>query len=459
MADPNSSDGVERRLQGLLSNPREDLNIEIKGWLDLSNESDKANLAQAMLALANSGGGYIIIGFTDEKGKWLPSSSRPNSLSNFNQDIVNGIIQGYAEPPFHCAVNNVINPPDGLIYPIIIVPSDSKVPIRAKRDGPKEDGHNPKHIRQFEYYIRRPGPKSERPQSAQEWDELIGRCIRASKEELISDIRAILSGFNAPAKLSSVENDDITKIFANWISASRGRLDELLAKNLPPTQPSLYSNGTWSAAYAINNKIEPSSLNSLLSILRTVEGHETGWPVWLIPNWTQPYPFDSFIECWLYKGERDPGDVDFWRASPKGMMYLLRGYQEDAYEELRAKVFDLTIPIWRVGECLLHAERLAKALNAEGSSILFEFRWAGLENRTLKTWASKTRMMWGNYSAKQDSVISRLDVPSNQIGTNLTEMVYSIVKPLYEVFDFFDIQKKIVQEELDELRRLRPRTA
>ena len=48
---------VQRRLQDLLAYPREDLGTELKNWLDLALEENKANLAQAILALANHGGG------------------------------------------------------------------------------------------------------------------------------------------------------------------------------------------------------------------------------------------------------------------------------------------------------------------------------------------------------------------------------------------------------------------
>jgi predicted HTH transcriptional regulator len=53
------------QLQELVVHPREDLAIEIKGWLDLSNVADKANLAQSLMAMANHGGGFILIGFTE----------------------------------------------------------------------------------------------------------------------------------------------------------------------------------------------------------------------------------------------------------------------------------------------------------------------------------------------------------------------------------------------------------
>lgn len=47
------------RLADLLLDPREALDVEIKGWLDLAGSDEhKATLAKAILALANHGGGY-----------------------------------------------------------------------------------------------------------------------------------------------------------------------------------------------------------------------------------------------------------------------------------------------------------------------------------------------------------------------------------------------------------------
>ncbi len=42
--------------------PTEGLETELKGWLDLNSNEDKANIAHAILALANHGGGAILIG-------------------------------------------------------------------------------------------------------------------------------------------------------------------------------------------------------------------------------------------------------------------------------------------------------------------------------------------------------------------------------------------------------------
>ena len=48
-----------------IANPAEDLDAEYKGWLDLRKEPDRANLAKAVIALANHGGGVVVLGFEE----------------------------------------------------------------------------------------------------------------------------------------------------------------------------------------------------------------------------------------------------------------------------------------------------------------------------------------------------------------------------------------------------------
>ena len=64
-----------RELQPLISEPREDLGVEYKDWLDLTTNEHKATLAKAAIALANHGGGFIVIGFA-EQGAELYSQAR-----------------------------------------------------------------------------------------------------------------------------------------------------------------------------------------------------------------------------------------------------------------------------------------------------------------------------------------------------------------------------------------------
>ena len=77
-------------LQPLISEPREDLAVEYKAWLDLTQEEDKATLAKACIALANHGSGFLIFGF-NEQGDSLRSIVRPPGIAEITQDSVNSV--------------------------------------------------------------------------------------------------------------------------------------------------------------------------------------------------------------------------------------------------------------------------------------------------------------------------------------------------------------------------------
>lgn len=182
-------DDTQTSLQVLLLDPHESLEVEYKAWLDLSSEEDKANLAKAILALANHGGGHVVLGYAESQGNWLPAEPRPLDLRNYTQDIVNGIVQKYADPPFHCEVRHVPHPVNALLFPVVVIPGPHRIPIRAKRGGPD----NQRQIQQNVYYIRRPGPCSESPQSGLEWNDLMMRCLNRAGDSFVNRVREIVS--------------------------------------------------------------------------------------------------------------------------------------------------------------------------------------------------------------------------------------------------------------------------
>jgi transcriptional regulator with XRE-family HTH domain len=198
------------------------------------------------------------------------------------------------------------------------------------------------------------------------------------------------------------------------------------------------------------------------SILEEVAGHETGWPPWWFPTreGIRPYAADGVIECWLAEPGADEaggfalGDgahSDLWRGDPGGRMFLFRGYQEDG-GHARAQPgsqLDLTLPVWRSGECLLHVERLARRLGA--SRGLFMMRWDGLEGRELVAYGD--RDVYPGRTCLQNTVASVVELDVTKITETLPEIVRSIVEPLYTVFDFFKPPDELYAEELARMRR------
>jgi hypothetical protein len=452
MSQKHEENTVDKRLQDLLLYPREDLDKEIKGWLNLDQEDDKANLAQAIIALANYGGGYVLIGFAREGQNWIPADPRPPDSDRYTQDMINGIVEAYADPPFHCGVYLQLHPESGHRFPIIVVPGNHRVPIRTKKNGP-----NQRHVHKNTYPIRRPGPKSEPPMTGQEWDDLIGRCVRAARENLLDNIRDIFFGFR---DLSSAltPQEEKKKRLDSWIDTSKERWKSLVEEKLGDEKPSRYSKGIWYVAYSFVDEIQPLDLADLMDAIKKVEGHESGWPPWWVPTRTgiAPYSYGGLIECFLGpKGiTGDAAHSDFWLASPHGMMFLLRGYQEDSTGGFEPGTrLDLILPIWRVGECLLHAERLANAIGHPSTAIIFRVTWTGLTGRRLVDWASRGMRHLDYGPSQQESVASEIVISADRISPTLPEIVGALTKPLYEIFDFFRLPPQMIQDELARMRR------
>ncbi len=172
-------------LQPLITEPREALDAEYKGWLNLTTNEHKAVLAKAAIAIANHGGGYIIVGLEEQNDR-LVGSPRPNEMPAITQDAVNAAIHRFATPEFHCELYSVPDPASGNAYPVIVVPGGLTEPVMSKRDCPGI-------ISQNRCYIRKPGPRSEEPQTGEEWRTLLRRCVRAGRDDMLEAIRSIVS--------------------------------------------------------------------------------------------------------------------------------------------------------------------------------------------------------------------------------------------------------------------------
>ncbi len=444
------------RLADLLIDPREDLDFEIKSWLDIRNDNDaKATLAKAMLALANHGGGFVALGLQEHQGRVIEAPGRPATFDTYNQDLINGIVQNYADPAYHCAVHLV---PDraGSLFPIVVVPGGHRVPVRARRSGPHGN-----IVEQNTIYIRKPGPRSEAPQNSQEWDGLLARCLSNRRDEMFDQIRDLIVGAvpqaapqAAPARLDQ------------WSESSLARWRSLVAP-LPPTAGPRCPHGYYWFSYEIDGERRSMRSAELPELLRASVVRHTGWPPFWYPTRSgiEPYPIDGLVECWLGRDpetpleDQDAAHSDFWRISPEGLAFLLRGYQEDGMEMQTGgrpaiepgTVFDITLPVWRAGEAMLHAARLAQNLIVGPANITFVAHFQGLAGRAL-TSVSRTRYVHENRIARQDSITLRTRVAAASIDTNLPEVIRPLLEPLYGLFDFFELPMELVTTELGRMR-------
>jgi len=437
---------LQLRLADMVGAPRESLEIELKSWLNLKDDADRANLAKALTALANHGGGYVLLGFEDHTAQEAPG--RPDDLSSYSTDAVNSVVEKYAEPGFHCDVHLVEASGTRRRFPVVVVPP-GRVPIRTKCDGP-----NGAHIQRNQYYVRRAGPKSEMPQHGDEWDRLLGRCLNAARDELLDRFRAIMD----PSFRSEVTDEGRLN---GWAEASMKRWREAIA-DVPESGAAHFPLGYRSAVFQIRGNFERPTLKKLLELLGAAP-KLTGYPPFWVPTGggVRPYLFDNCVECRLGSASfDDPAHSDFWRASGSAEFFLIRGHDEDN-PELRGhrivpgRAFDVTLPVWRTGEVLMRAAWLAQQLGADDAEIAFRGEWTGLAGRTLASVVGDRLVDPYPGTAKQDEFVAFLTATPSEIRDGLPEILQGFLRPLYELFDFFVLPSTLVVEELQKLRSRR----
>ena len=130
---------LKARFDDWLLNPVEELDWEVKRWLDMSNPESEGTIAKELIALENHGGGFLVIGFDDSHRAQLVADeeNRPSSLDCYGGDKINAIVRGRAEPAFHVEVTLQGGPGSGLLFPVCRVTGSTKVPVRSRSETAK----------------------------------------------------------------------------------------------------------------------------------------------------------------------------------------------------------------------------------------------------------------------------------------------------------------------------------
>jgi hypothetical protein len=439
-------------LRSLLQFPSERPNVEYKSWLDVTQNSGKAILAKAAIALANHGGGIIVLGMREDRneGAALRSLARPPALGRYSQDDINAAIARYSDPAFHCDLMFESHPATGHEHAFVIVPGGMTVPVMCRRTC---EGI----INQHRCYIRKPGARSEEPFTAEEWREVFERCIQARRENMLDAIRRIVQGHNSPASPEAVRNALET------FSALAQAHWQQLVRDLPLNDPARMPHGRYEIAFEfIGVRNAGSVTETLQRMTEASRVKHTGWGpfVLLTREPFEPRPIAGNIEAWIgaavkNRRSRDPAHCDFWSVNPSGLLFLLRGYDEDSSDRVDPGVIlDITMPIWRIGEAMLYASRLARLFDNGDPDILVRCSYYGLRGRRLDCLTPGRHFSFDRI-CRDDNAVLQAQSTASQMDYNLVEVLHSLLTPFYERFAFFELPREIVRTEIEQMRRNR----
>lgn len=317
-----------------------------------------------------------------------------------------------------------------------------------------------------------------------DWQRLVDEALRRRKAEgMTQREHAALAGVSIPT-IAAFEKGERTLTLAKAFDILRvvGLIEEepadgaqnafvkdsferwrRLADTLPKDAPGRFPHGWYRIDYCLEGDLRTVGLTEYENLLHKAVTRHTGWPVFLFLSTPglAPREVDGAIECWLAAPgfERafvDAAHSDYWRAVPQGRQFLMRGHQEDGQETFPSgTIFDSTLPIWRLGEALLHAEKLAAFLRKdENASVTVRFRaiYTGLSGRVLRSWANPLSDLWfEGHAARSDEAVLEAAVPAAGITERLGEHLFPMIASLYERFGVTGLTVGRVKAEADRL--------
>ena len=448
-------------VDGLIENPSESLNVEMKRWIDPTQPAGIEKIVKGVFALRNRNGGFSLSDLTTRRSRPTQLTSHQTPRSFFTS-IQFRIISRYAsDATFEIAI--AWGERDGRQYPIVVVPSGVKVPVSAKRD--LKDGSRTA-IRLGAIYFRSlesngtPSTTEARPT---DWADIVEICFDNREADVGRFIRRHLSGIDASAILKlagqvSPPAQTLCDRALKLIDEGETRFQEAIKpRKLSSDEQKLLEQGFWSIGFVIDPPRDDVIANQeFMERLGSSNPRYTGWPVWLdarLMSNAENRPKvvqDAFEYLVVSISEGFSNHVDFARLSPKGEFYLRRLLQDDGVPSrvTPGKAIDPILMILRVAEAMAVEIAFAKALGwtPDQTTLGFAFRWHNLKGRQLSAWANPFYDIMEGGTAHDDQIESCVQFSLETPLSALPQFVDAATKRLFAAFEGATVPRRTLED-------------
>lgn len=446
----------EEDLIQLLQAGRESLNTEFKPWFPLSEDSGKATLAKACIAIRNADGGFLVIGMSNDGA---PDNRKHVSdvRTVFHHDAVQEVVSRYASDLFEITVHFV--PFDGMERVIVEVPSGVRTPVICRNNLPRNvtsEGYQPGTLlKEGEVYVRTHasnGRPSTSPAKIIDWQRIMETCFNNREADIGAFMRRQLSGLDVEAATSAIFEmlkgakgptlQERTDAYLDvCLQKYVGRVKEL-GKPLP-------NIGTREVAAAISGDFEPPSLDEECMWQFAHLQRMSGWaPFVAFLNMSariDDIRYDESGADVLTYDDRMFHILDFSRIERSGQFYFFEPLPGDFSPRTKAHtVLEFVQETARIAEIIAVIMQFAKAFcgNDSKNQVTFAFRWEGLANRRL---GSMDRMSWSRGVATQNDYVTHATIPVSIAISAIGLHVESIVKQLFRLFAGHAFDSTVIQ--------------
>lgn len=184
-------------------------------------DSFSLKLFRHIIGMANSGGGWIVIGFKEDRQQgFIPDPNHSSAICQSYDTTrlakrVNSLLH-QSDDSLKVYVNQVQHPETKVLHPIIQVEGFAKGPFFTKRDVSAEDTKET-ILRQNALYVRRPGAETVALSNPADWERLIDRCVKLRREKFLRELEDLLNRMGITVSVAAPA-EVLTK---SWIEEMR----------------------------------------------------------------------------------------------------------------------------------------------------------------------------------------------------------------------------------------------
>jgi hypothetical protein len=407
-----------------------------------------AKLIKHILGHANTGGGYIVIGFqADKNGKLSPDPALTEDVSrSYETTRLSQSVDSFLSPGqrIELQVHKVLL--DKLTHPVISVQGFNGSPYFCGKEFLSTT--TKPILREGAIYVRDVAAKTVVIAGPAHWNLILKTAVSQRQTEFLEHLRSLLGqlGISIPGGMPK-PHPAVAKNQEWFESESKEARSKLRA--LHPDM------GIFEVTHYPEGISTTWDQSQLVAAAQKAVARKTGWPIGMVMNRPEfaPKPTALGIRAVIEAGDR----FDYWALNKNGGFYFLRIVEEDTdlgrqgRGEKRWIYFDTRI--WRVAEALLHCASLYQELELPPETLItIRIVHSGLRNRFLGV-GSQTRMMHWDRKSEEDEVVWSKTVPLGSIEATLGDLTREATRELFMLFEYWEPTDQVFGEVFTEFSK------
>ena len=299
--------------KSLLASPGERQDVEYKASIPFGDDTAFGlRLVKHILGMANVGGGWIVIGYSDDTlqvdhyhSQEIAATYDTTRLSASVDKHIHG------DQRIRLTVFMENHPKTQLPHPIIQVQGFERTPFICRSTKGVSDANRP-ILQTGKVYIRRPGAATSEIQTPSEWEDLLRRCVSQRRDEFLSELvdlfRRMNAGYATPA-------GDMKEALNEWMVKRRA---DLMTKGSLPD-----GGGYMESGQVLIRPQDPRW--TIQELRRAAASARLPYTEWF--DSSQLVPAEGGIES--RTEPKAPAGTDYWHLAQDGAYFSSAFFRED----------------------------------------------------------------------------------------------------------------------------------